>query len=347
MNEKEVESLVEKQGYSNSDIYAELYYQYPIFLNVNEKYKKMKLSSKLVYMLLKDRNRLSLKNNLYDENQKIFLIFEIKNLVEISGMSKNTILSALDELQKVKLLVKRKNGFNKNKMQMFPNFYYLLKPVLCKDDVYKINKITHQENRQKNLIVQNLNYGTNQYSVDSSKFELCDTSMKTRDKNNFADSSKNELELYKSYKDSKDIKESHNDDLLESLSTKNNKLDEELIETFIEENLLKQMWGESIVNCLKLASNSDYRQFDNWYKKFNYAIKSAEKEQKVQLKIIYEICNNSYFVDHVREQLAMTLRDLIRRAKTDHRIKQKNNYIFTSLKNKALELIKLQKKEGI
>ncbi|HBL8380016.1 replication initiator protein A, partial [Enterococcus faecium] len=51
MNEKEVESLVEKQGYSNSDIYAELYYQYPIFLNVNEKYKKMKLSSKLVYML--------------------------------------------------------------------------------------------------------------------------------------------------------------------------------------------------------------------------------------------------------------------------------------------------------
>ncbi|STP28762.1 replication initiator protein A [Enterococcus durans] len=116
-------------------------------------------------------------------------------------------------------------------MQMFPNFYYLLKPVLCKDDVYKINKITHQENSQKNLIVQNLNYGTNQYSVDSSKFELCDTSMKTRDKNNFADSSKNELELYKSYKDSKDIKESHNDDLLESLSTKNNKLDEELIET--------------------------------------------------------------------------------------------------------------------
>lgn len=58
-----------------------------LFLNVNEKYKKMKLSSKLVYMLLKDRNRLSLKNNLYDENQK-FLIFEIKNLVEISGMSK-------------------------------------------------------------------------------------------------------------------------------------------------------------------------------------------------------------------------------------------------------------------
>ena len=43
-----------------------------LFLNVNEKYKKMKLSSKLVYMLLKDRNRLSLKNNLYDENQKFF-----------------------------------------------------------------------------------------------------------------------------------------------------------------------------------------------------------------------------------------------------------------------------------
>ncbi|BDP71541.1 hypothetical protein EfmAA94_27140 [Enterococcus faecium] len=60
----------------------------------------------------------------------LYQIFEIKNLVEISGMSKNTILSALDELQKVKLLVKRKNGFNKSKMQMFPNFYYLLKEVV-------------------------------------------------------------------------------------------------------------------------------------------------------------------------------------------------------------------------
>ncbi|PQD42338.1 replication initiator protein A [Enterococcus faecium] len=326
MNEKEVESLVEKQGYSNSDIYAELYYQYPIFLNVNEKYKKMKLSSKLVYMLLKDRNRLSLKNNLYDENQKIFLIFEIKNLVEISGMSKNTILSALDELQKVKLLVKRKNGFNKSKMQMFPNFYYLLKPVLCKDDVYKINKITHQENSQKNLIVQNLNYGTNQYSVDSSK---------------------NELESYKSYKDSKDIKESHNDVFSDSLLVENTSLDKKLIESFIEENLLEQILGEKIVNCLKLASNSNYRQFNAWYKKFNYAIKSAEKEQKAQLKIMNEICNDTNFVEYIREQLAMTLRDLIRRAKTDHRIKQKNDYFFISLKNKALELIKLQKKEGI
>lgn len=95
------------------------------------------------------------------------------------------------------------------------------------------------------------------------------------------------------------------------------------------------------MNCLKLAINSNYRQFDNWYKKFNYAIKSAEKEEKVQLKIIYEICNNSYFVNHVREQLAMTLRDLIRRAKTDHRIKQKNNYIFTSLKNKSMMCVLL------
>ena len=51
MNEKEVESLVEKQGYSNSDIYAELYYQYPIFLNVNEKYKKIDFHWKITCMM--------------------------------------------------------------------------------------------------------------------------------------------------------------------------------------------------------------------------------------------------------------------------------------------------------
>ena len=118
-----------------------------------------------------------------------------------------------------------------------------------------------------------------------------------------------------------------------------------MIETFIEENLLKQIWGESIVNCLKLASNSDYRQFDNWYKNSNMRL-DLLKRTKIQLKIIYEICNNKYFVDHVREQLSMTLRDLIRRAKQIIVSNKRRLYLCFS-KNKALELIELQISEGI
>ena len=45
-----------------------------------------------------------------------------------SNLSKGTVLSALEELEKNKLLIKRKNGFNKKEFKMYPNFYYLLKP---------------------------------------------------------------------------------------------------------------------------------------------------------------------------------------------------------------------------
>lgn len=330
---EEIDKLIAQYAYSKDDVYAEKYLKYPIFLDKHKKYKKMKQSTKKVYMYLKKQNEYSLENSKVDSKGRIFLIFAIEKIAEKSCLTKKTVISALRELEEYKLITIKKNGFNKKTGKNNPNFYYLLKPEFSEGDFYK-----------KKCMEENLHLPTNQHCSPGGKNTL------TGKSTFFADKSfplPGEIFLQELNHSSKDFKESHNDDLLESLSTKNNKLDEELIETFIEENLLKKIWGESIVNCLKLASNSDYRQFANWYKKFNYAIKSAEKEQKVQLKIIYEICDNKYFVDHVREQLAMTLRDLIRRAKTDHRIKQKNNYIFTSLKNKALELIKLQKKEGI
>jgi len=113
----DIDKLIEKASYSGSDVYSEVFYKFPIFLISNEKYRDMKLSSKFIYMLLKDRNELSLLRQLYDENKKNFLIFTIEELVKESNLSKSTILSALNELQEKQLLIKRKNGFNKKNLK--------------------------------------------------------------------------------------------------------------------------------------------------------------------------------------------------------------------------------------
>ncbi|WP_438779420.1 replication initiator protein A [Enterococcus sp. DIV0240d] len=310
--------------------------KYPIFLDKHKKYKKMKQSTKKVYMYLKKQNEYSLENSKVDSKGRIFLIFAIEKIAEKSCLTKKTVISALRELEEYKLITIKKNGFNKKTGKNNPNFYYLLKPEFSEGDFYK-----------KKCIEENLHLPTNQHYSPSEKNTPSDKSTFDGDKSFPLPGEKFLQELNHSSKDFKDFKESQNADFIDSLSVENKKLDEILIESLIEKEWLYQVWGDNIVNCLKLVGNNDYSQFYDWYKKFKYAIKSAEKEQKIQLKIIYEICNNKYFVDYVREQLSMTLRDLIRRAKTDHRIKQKDDYIFASLKNKALELIELQISEGI
>ncbi|BDP59545.1 hypothetical protein EfmJHP38_04830 [Enterococcus faecium] len=89
------------------------------------------------------------------------------------------------------------------------------------------------------MIVQNLNYTAATYRKRNDEGDSRrDLSQPLSDfKRSLPGKSAHRDPCYR--RDSKDIKESHNDDLLESLSTKNNKLDEELIETFIDFRLEK------------------------------------------------------------------------------------------------------------
>lgn len=64
------------------------YYQIPQELFINPIYKdKLNLDSKLLYGFLLDRLYLSLKNNLCDENNNVYLIFtrktKYKNSIDI------------------------------------------------------------------------------------------------------------------------------------------------------------------------------------------------------------------------------------------------------------------------
>ncbi|OAQ56691.1 replication initiator protein A [Enterococcus thailandicus] len=334
---EEIDNLITQYAYTKDDLYAEKYLQYPIFLDKHEKYKKMKQSSKKVYMYLKKQNEYSLENSKVDKTGRIFLIFTIKKLAEKSCLTEKTVICALRELEEYNLITIKKNGFNKKTRKNNPNFYYLLKPEFNEGDFYK----------KKTRIEENLHLLPNQRSCLGVKNTPSAKSAFSRYKLVSTLSEKNTLELNHYCKELKDSKESQNNALLNSLTAENHELDELLIESLVEEECLHQIWGDNIVRCLKLAGNGDYHQFCDWYKKFKYAIKSAEKEKKTELKSMYEVCNNMYFVDHVREQLAKTLRDLIRRVKTDHRIEKTADYIFISLKKEAIELIKLQIREEI
>lgn len=327
----EVDDLVDKYGYSYNAYYEEVFLQYPIFLDKNKGYNKMKESSKKIYMYLKDRNKVSIKNRMIDEKGKIFLVFLIEDLAKKTNLTKKTIISALDELETYQLIVVRRNGFNKKKRKNNPNFYYLLKPDLTEEDVYG-----------KNQRGQNIHSHLNSYFTDRENFAPTKESISRLEALTKSEGVKSTQDLdYIKPKDSKDYKET-NKHFYKSLTARNEKLDGELIKTFIESECLETIWGEKIINCLNLVANDNFEVFEDWYKKIKYAVKSAEKEHGCSLKIMYEISDDPNFVEHVRESIAMTLRDCIRRCKTDHRIKNQASYAFTSLKNTCLYLISQQ-----
>ena len=73
-------------------------------LNISE-------TAKLVYMLLLDRARLSMKNGDWqDEQGRVFVLYTIPNLAKDIGKGENTVKKALNQLLKQGLILKQSLG---------------------------------------------------------------------------------------------------------------------------------------------------------------------------------------------------------------------------------------------
>ena len=109
---------------------------------------------------------------------------------------------------------------------------------------------------------------------------------------------------------------------------------------YIDDNELLQKYGQNTINCLLLVANDNLEVFQNWLNKLEYAIKTAEKEKGYQLNLFEQ----NGFSEHIQNELAVKLRMCIRRAKTDHTIKNGANFTFITLKNLFLFLLEQQLK---
>ena len=89
------------------DSYIPPYMAYPKFLlklNISE-------IAKLVYMLLLDRARLSMKNGDWqDEMGRVFVLYTIPNLAKDIGKGETTVKKALNQLLKQGLILKQSLG---------------------------------------------------------------------------------------------------------------------------------------------------------------------------------------------------------------------------------------------
>lgn len=133
------------------------------FMNKDSKYYNMSSDSKLLYAILADRNSLSISNGWIDENNRVYFIATIENLMELTGWGNQKVVKQLKELRKFDLLISEKKGQGK------PNWHYLLQIEIekelenqsyqqkCENHISRSVKITSQEMLKSHCNNTNIN----------------------------------------------------------------------------------------------------------------------------------------------------------------------------------------------
>ncbi|MBO3424701.1 replication initiator protein A [Clostridium perfringens] len=152
------------------------------FMNKNSKYYNMSSDSKLLYAILADRNSLSISNGWIDEDNRVYFIATIENLMELTGWGNQKVVKQLKELRKFDLLISEKKG------QGNPSWHYLLQ--------IEIEKALEEQSYQQkceNHISRNVEIT----SLEMLKSHCNNTNINNTEFNNISSSSKEDEEEVK------------------------------------------------------------------------------------------------------------------------------------------------------
>lgn len=133
------------------------YYQFPKWLFTLD----ISSDSKLLYMLLLDRYKLSLKNNFIDENNRVYIFYSRDSVEKELNISHPTCINLFKQLKTVGLLEEKKQGRGK------ANIIYL-KSIDINSEIKKLKNLTSRSKEIELLDVKNINPNKN----DISKKEL-------------------------------------------------------------------------------------------------------------------------------------------------------------------------------
>lgn len=91
----------------------------PRTLLIEKEFEDLPLEAKVLYGLLLDHLGIAYKNQWMDEQNRVYLIYQIKEIQEDMHVSKKRAIQCLSELEKFRLIEKKTRG------QGLPNLIYV------------------------------------------------------------------------------------------------------------------------------------------------------------------------------------------------------------------------------
>jgi hypothetical protein len=91
----------------------------PRIMLTDAAFQELSLASKVLYGVLLDRMSLSMKNSWLDEENRVYIIYQIGEIQEDLGLTKRKAMDLLSELEDFGLLEKKRRGHG------LPNILYL------------------------------------------------------------------------------------------------------------------------------------------------------------------------------------------------------------------------------
>jgi len=178
-NNKEYNSTPSNRFYTEKEEVTLRFYQVPKALFKNPRYKGLSLGPKLMYSILRDRLDLSIKNSWKYEKGYIYLIFSLKELIQLLKIDEKTVIKYKKELVKYALIVDKRVG------QGNPNRIYVLKPELGnsqnwnfsssrteKKTILEQEKIHPSDTYVNETNLNNVNRTSREGDVENSKGEI-------------------------------------------------------------------------------------------------------------------------------------------------------------------------------
>lgn len=145
-----------------------IFFQLPKSIHYNEKYLKMSVEAKYLYMLMYDRNKISITNNWVDDNGDIYIYFSIENICKELNIKDQKAQKLKKELMNHELIKEVRQGLNK------PNKIYV---QVCDSNIDEsrtsenhysgIVKITNQEKWKSLSNNNNINNNKNNNNIYS------------------------------------------------------------------------------------------------------------------------------------------------------------------------------------
>jgi len=305
--------------YKSKEIYREKYYQMPKVFFTNKQYFDLSNDAKIAYMLLKDRFDYSVKNNWVDEDDNIYFIFTVKELMKLLHCREGKVSKIKKELEQVGLLKQKKGRINNEcgKIKATPNRLYLGKPEVTSEDIFAIN----QEEAISTVNAKIAN--------TAKDLEINDSTVSAKIANTAKPSNTNGSTVNAKIADNLFYSSSTLDTNRHSIDTREADQNSILLENFVylmQDSSVATFVPENVLNLIK-AFSCTFEEAQQTVKTIHNA--KFKAEQEADQKFVFEELEN-YGVD--TNELYRTMVKAYQKGKTEE-VNNLSNLIFIYVKN--------------